>query len=90
MYGEWRPKWAGNGNDFDIDILSFGYGDQRNVGNPHPHARTNFSYAEKLVVMGLIRHLFNNERPIGIAPFTSRKARYLGHVFFATGWIVCR
>ena len=25
MFGEWRPRWAANQNDFDVDIVTFGF-----------------------------------------------------------------
>ena len=43
LYGIWRPKWAPNGNDFDVEIVSFGWADQYNVGNPNPMTRRKLS-----------------------------------------------
>jgi hypothetical protein len=88
MYGEWRPKFAPNGNDFDVEIPTFGYGSKHNVRNPHPGARVRFTAQEQLAVEQLVRALFADEhRRIGIPPFTSKKARFLGGVSFLPGWV---
>ena len=88
LYGEWRPKWAENHNDFDIEILRFGYVDAGNVGNNHPGARRTCSSQERAVIVELVCALFSSvEARAGIAPFTSKKATFLGHIHFVPGWI---
>ncbi len=39
LYGIWRPKWAPNENDFDVEIVSFGWASRYTVGNPNPVTR---------------------------------------------------
>ena len=43
LYGIWRPKWAPNENDFNVEIVSFGWADQNNIGNPNPMTRRKLS-----------------------------------------------
>jgi hypothetical protein len=89
LYGEWRPKWEANGNDFDVEIVSIGYPIRENVSNPHPGARQRFSAEQQNLIMRLITALFSSaEARKGIAPFTSKKATFLGHVRFSPGWII--
>ena len=91
LYGEWRPRFAENGIDFDIEVTTFGYVSKFNVRNPHPDARIRFSAQENLLIEQLVRALFADEiRRSGISPFTSKKARFVGGVTFLSGWIARR
>ena len=88
MYGEWRPKFAEDGNDFDVEITTFGYGSKHNVRNPHPDARVRFTAQEQVAVQQLIRALFADEsRRAEISLFKAKGARFLGGVSFLPSWI---
>ncbi len=89
LYGEWRPIFKENGNDFNVEVVSFGYGSESNLGNPHPQARNRFSAAEQQSIERLFRSLVANlPARHGISPFSSTKGRFLGGVSFAQGWIL--
>jgi hypothetical protein len=61
LYGEWRPRFARNGNDFDIDILDFGLIDPRDFGIPSPLRRLRFDRREHAFIEELVLALFANE-----------------------------
>lgn len=86
MYGEWRNKWADNGNDFDIEIVSFGFLDPRSVGIPG--ARQIFPREERLIIEDLVRALFASDEVRSEAiPTTKFCSRFLGRVHFLPKWI---
>jgi hypothetical protein len=88
FYGEYRPKWAANQTDFDIEIVSFGFVDRDNIGNPVPTARQQFSGEQRKVVESLVKALIADpEARKGKPIFCSQKARFLGAVYFLPGWI---
>jgi len=88
MYGEWRPKWAPNEKDFDIEIVTFGYTDKHNVRNSFPGARNVFLTHEEKKVMNLVTALFNDiERRSGISPSRGNYSIFLGSIIFMPGWI---
>ena len=86
LYGEWRPAYAVNGNDFDIVIVSFGYLDKETVSNG---SYLMFSEAERASAQRLIEALFRAEHlREKMFPFTVAKAKFLGGVSYAPGWVV--
>jgi len=88
MYGEWRTKWAPNENDFDIEIVTFGYGSKYNVGNTFPGARNVFKAHEEVKISNLVKDLFmDRERRSGLVPFSIKGSIFLGGIFFLPGWI---
>ena len=89
LYGEWTDRYAENGNDFDVEILGFGYRDGYVVGSPNLADRLIFSPDERTLVEALIRSLFSDPIARSTAmPFSNRiPPRYLGNVLFAPGWI---
>jgi hypothetical protein len=88
LYGELRPVWASNGNDFDIEILNFGYVDPRNVGNQHPDARRNFSALECEALEQMITNLLRRPEAQKDLLFFKAPARFIGGIRFARGWVV--
>ena len=58
MYGEWRTKFADNGNDFDVEIIGFGYLRESHLGSAYPPHRKKFSAPERGVLEEMIRALF--------------------------------
>jgi hypothetical protein len=90
LYGEWRPIFSENGNNFNVEIVNFGYTSRDNLGNPHPDARRKFSAHDVSSIRGLIEALFASEEARArVAPFSSKKnpRGYLGRVIFRPGWI---
>jgi hypothetical protein len=89
LYGEWRSKFIDNGNDFNVEIVSVGYGSESLLGSAYPAHRQKFSGPEQNIVEDLIRALFADQsaKP-SMAPFATKNARFLGAVVFAPGWIL--
>jgi hypothetical protein len=78
MFGEWRPRWAANQNDFDVDIVTFGFTRAFIVGSPDPKNRRTVTTSERLTIEELVRALFANaEAKAGVSPFTSRPRSFL-------------
>jgi hypothetical protein len=89
LYGEWRPEFVDNGNDFNVEIVSVGYASKSYLGSAYPAHRKKFSGPEQNIVEYLIRALFADQSvKLSITPFTSKKARFLGAVVFVPGWIL--
>lgn len=89
LYGEWRSKFARNGNDFDIDVLDFGLIDPRDFGIPSPLRRLRLHRHERALVQELVLALFANEEARDRQwPFSSSKGRFLGQISFARNWIL--
>jgi hypothetical protein len=88
FYGEYRAVRDVDEN-FDVEILNSGFGTGSNVGNPNPGARRTFSDDESKTIKTIIVALCHDkEAQRGIALFSSSKARFLGHVHFASDWIL--
>lgn len=60
LYGVWRQTFSENGYDFDIEIISFGFGMRLDVRNQNPIAWDEFSEEEKFIARKLIVILFEN------------------------------
>lgn len=87
LYGEWAPRYRANGDDFDIDILAFGYRDGFLAGSPEPSDRLEFSAEKCQVIESLIHRLFVSPITATEVPFSLPRARFLGGVHFLDGWI---
>lgn len=87
MYGEWQVIPVSDPDEFDIEIVSFGYLSKENVRNPHPDARKSISLQEQGAVKALVAELFSvpsktNEK----IPFTFNKRPFSGNLVFAKRW----
>ena len=88
LYGIWRPKWAPNEHDFHVQIVSFGWADKNNVGNPNPLTRRKLSVEQAADVKALITALVENvDVTKKITPFSSKTVRFLGSIGFQDNWI---
>jgi len=88
MFGEWRAKFAENKNDFDVEIVSFGFFTASSLGDPAPSHRRQFSEGDISIVEELIRALFSSPEATGqVVPFTSKKGNFLGKIHFLPDWI---
>lgn len=93
LYGEIGNAFLPNGNDYNVEVLSFGYGKEENVGNPLPNARGAFNEAELRVVRSLIVQLIqtgsrSEDRPSILVEYPN--AHYMGEVLFREGWASVR
>ena len=88
LHGIWRPKWAPNEYDFDVEVASFGWASQSNTGNPNPVTRRKLSAEQAADVNALIMALFEDvDIRRRISPFSSKAARFLGRIAFKEHWI---
>lgn len=91
LYGIWRPKWAPDKNDFDVEVLSFGWADQNNAGNPNPVTRRKLSTEQAANVKELIIALVEDvDARKKIMPFSSKTARFLGRIEFKENWVLIK
>lgn len=87
LIGEWRKRWAENGNDFDVEVVSFGYSQYEALGIAA--IQLEFTAEERTLVKDLVRALFLNPlaRQMHSSFRPERKGRFLGNVCFLPGWI---
>jgi hypothetical protein len=84
-YGNFETKYEEDGTHYSVEIISFGFDDPGNVGNPSVTARAAFSPAEVSLIETLVSSLV---RLPGEQPFPLEiGSRFRGGVFFRDGWI---
>lgn len=96
VYGEIAPAFLPNHNDFNVEVVSFGYGIRENVGllnegGSGPHAQGIFPPAYLQRVQSLVAQLIKTglrfqDRPTILAEFPN--AHFQGKVIFPAGWAV--
>jgi hypothetical protein len=84
-YGEFRTRYEADKTHYNVEILSFGYGDKLDVGLTVPIARAAFSSTEIEDIRSLISALMlaDEEKPFP----TEQSESFLGETFFGEGWI---
>ncbi|CAM5469902.1 hypothetical protein [Rhodanobacter lindaniclasticus] len=95
-YGEIARAFLPNEDDFNIQVVSFGYGMRENVGilsdgSPGPHAQGSFPQAylrrvQQLVVQLVRAGLDLSDRPSVLVEYSN--AHFQGKVIFSEGWAV--
>jgi hypothetical protein len=91
LYGIWRPVFAANGHDFNVEIVSFGWADKYGVGHPNQITRTKLFYAQAANARELIVTLFENiDARKKIVPFSSRTAQFMGAIEFRNNWALLK
>lgn len=88
-YGEINHAFLPNGNDFNVEITSFGYTDKQNVANPSLGARREFTASALRIVRELILKLTQagldfEDRPSALGEF--QNSRFKGRAIFRGGW----
>lgn len=88
-YGEARRSFMPNGNDFNVEIVSFGYLGKENVGEAPFDARQPLTLAQletaRILLVGLVQKgLSFAERPRVLTEYPD--SRYMGKVLFRDGW----
>ena len=97
VYGEKSPAFfSSNHNDYNIQVVSFGYGMRESVGlinegGPGPYAQGIFSPAYLECVQRLVAQLIRaglrvEDRPAVITEYPD--ARFQGKLIFPVGWAV--
>jgi len=92
-FGEIQRAFLPNDNDYNIEVVSFGYGDQKAVGMPMPGTCEVFTLAEVGLVEALAAQLIAAgtrfaERPTLLVEYPN--AHFMGEVLFRDGWILAR
>lgn len=96
IYGEIARTFLPNQNDFNLQVVSFGYGARENVGIPNldgpgPHAQGTFPpeylrRVQSLVVQLVQAALRFTDRPHILLEYPN--AHFQGKVIFPEGWTV--
>ena len=89
LYGIWRPNWAANEHDFDVEVVSYGWASKYNVGHPDPVTRRKLSAEQAADVQALVVALVEDrDVRTKISPFSSKTARFLGRIEFQENWVL--
>lgn len=87
LFGEIDQAFLDNSNDFDLEVVSFGYGRAEDVGMPRgqvPVVPDALATVESLVI-GLVRAAREFQSPPNILA-ESPTSSFMGRVFFREGW----
>lgn len=89
-FGEIARLFLSNEDDFNIEVRSFGYYMDANVGIPDQTARESFEDNDLRIVRSLICQLVStrrdleNRKPSLLTEYES--SRFMGQVIFRDGW----
>lgn len=92
-YGEITRTYLANDNDFNIEIVSFGYGIEDNVGISSPNARGTYTEAQLKIVRSLVLKLIRSGLRFEDRPSALRetpKSHFMGQIYFCDGWAYLR
>ena len=89
VYGEIVRTFLANHNDYNIEVVSFGYGMEENVGIPEPTSRGAYTRAELETVRSLIVQLIRagqhfDDKPVLLVEYPD--AHFQGKIVFREGW----
>ncbi|MBD7920887.1 MULTISPECIES: hypothetical protein [Xanthomonas] len=91
FFGEIQTAFLPNNNDYNIEVVSFGYGSEKSLGMPMLDGCQIFSQAQVNTIQALIVQLiaagtkFPN-RPSILTEYPT--AHFMGQVIFRDGWIL--
>jgi hypothetical protein len=88
-YGEIERAFLPNGNDYNIEVVAFGYGSEHDIGMPMLEACRVFSLAQIDRIQSLATRLISAGARFEDRPHLLReypKARFMGEVLFQDGW----
>jgi len=88
-FGEIDRAFLLNGNDYNMEIVSFGYTDKEYVSAPFPSARAKFTPADLEVMQLLICSLIEAVSKAAEKPYIMGEyadAHFMGKVIFREGW----
>ena len=89
-FGEIDNVFLDNGNDFNIEVVSFGYADRSSVGMPRPClGSTTFDVGELKTIQSLILQLVKAGLEFEPRPFVLSEhpdSHFQGKVLFRDGW----
>lgn len=90
-FGEIKNAFLPNGNDYNIKVISFGYGSEHSIGMPMPGSCQIFTEEDANSVRKLVAQLifagaiFLN-KPTLLTEYPD--AHFMGKVIFSDGWIL--
>ena len=92
-FGEIKRAFLSNGNDYNIEVISFGYGRIGSVGMPMLGTCQIFTAAEIVTIQRLIVQLIAagmrfEDRPTLLTEYPN--AHFMGQVIFRDGWILAK
>ncbi|WP_164074227.1 hypothetical protein [Stenotrophomonas maltophilia] len=91
LFGEIQRAFLANDNDFNIEVVAFGYRLDRNLGMPMPGTAQVFAFSDVERLQRLISELVAagaawERRPRLLVDYPS--GRFQGRVLFREGWIL--
>lgn len=95
LYGEIKTSFLPDGNNFNIEIVSFGYFSQGDVAMPRPgRTSTRLSPDDLVLARSLISELVSHvsqeddsvEKPFVMS--SDSESRFAGNVHFADHWVL--
>ncbi|MDL5367290.1 hypothetical protein QSH18_16905 [Xanthomonas sp. NCPPB 2654] len=91
FFGEIDRAFLPNNNDYNIEVVSFGYGSERCLGMPMLGGCQIFSQAQINTIQALIAQLIAagtqfSDRPSLLTEYPS--AHFMGQVSFRDGWVL--
>jgi hypothetical protein len=89
LFGEIERKFLANDNDFNIEVISFGYPTDGYIGMPmlgtcQILTPTQIDVIQKLIVQLIITGARAKEKPSFLVDYPT--ARFMDEVFFRDGW----
>lgn len=90
LFGEIKAIFMKNGNNYNLEISSFGYSDRDDVGAPiDENWTTAVTDTQVEWIANVLRQLISAVSKIDIPPFVLRRAKelFLGDVTFKEGWV---
>ncbi len=90
-YGEIHRVFLENGNDFNLEVVAFGWPGVEWMGMPSPGMRQRFRREEESTLRALILQLIEWGRTLEVKPAFLNEypdARFMGDVLFAPGWLL--
>jgi hypothetical protein len=92
-FGEIEADFLANQNDYNIRVLSFGYGSDKDVGMPMLGTCRIFTTDEIAIIQTLITMLIAAGLQFTDRPFLlleTSKSHFMGQVIFQDGWVLVR
>ncbi|HZF97331.1 MAG TPA: hypothetical protein VEY92_03630 [Pseudoxanthomonas sp.] len=90
-FGEIQRAFLPNGNDYNIEVVSFGYGKTEDFGIPMLDACQAFTLEEISTIQALVGKLIEAGRRFKRSLLTEYpNAHFMGQVIFRDGWVLAR
>lgn len=88
-FGEIRNSFLENRNDYNIMVVAFGYGWEKEVGMPGAEARKVFTANEESIARSLVVRLIQTGLNLEDPPFfLVPPSHFAGEIAFQNGWML--